>query len=296
MEVETVDAPPPPLPARAIARPPTSSPYASTHTTAAAIGAGTGGAALTGGNGGGTLSDGGPQLWVTKWVDYSNKYGLGYLLADGSAGVYFNDSSKAVMAANNVDFEYVERKSSRNLGGERTAYTTLDYPPELHKKVTLLRHFRDYLVEDSNAGGRLSGSKEKVRTTDSVVRSDERALAAVRCGSVPAADLPYVKRWLRTKHAILFRMSNRTVQVVFYDFTELLLSSEARLVSYTNKYGVRATYSLATVFQQPRPDLAKRMKYTKDIMFHLLQQTPGTAGVGVNGQPAADHADAASPL
>eukprot|EP00971_Amphidinium_carterae_P319986 6360495-Amphidinium_carterae.1 len=27
-----------------------------------------------------------PELWVTKWVDYSSKYGVGYILSDGSIG------------------------------------------------------------------------------------------------------------------------------------------------------------------------------------------------------------------
>ena len=29
--------------------------------------------------------------WVTKQVDYSKKYGLGYLLSNGFSGVFFND-------------------------------------------------------------------------------------------------------------------------------------------------------------------------------------------------------------
>ena len=36
-------------------------------------------------------------VYVKKWVDYSSKYGLGYLLSDGSTGIYFNDSSKMVL-------------------------------------------------------------------------------------------------------------------------------------------------------------------------------------------------------
>ncbi len=36
-------------------------------------------------------------IYVKKWVDYSSKYGLGYLLSDGSTGIYFNDSSKMVL-------------------------------------------------------------------------------------------------------------------------------------------------------------------------------------------------------
>ena len=34
------------------------------------------------------------DIWITKWVDYSSKYGLGYLLMNGATGVYFNDSTK----------------------------------------------------------------------------------------------------------------------------------------------------------------------------------------------------------
>ena len=40
--------------------------------------------------------------------------------------------------------------------------------------------------------------------------------------------LVYVKKWVRTRHAILFRLSNHTVQVIFLDGTEVILSSEVR--------------------------------------------------------------------
>ena len=32
-------------------------------------------------------------------------------------------------------------------------------------------------------------------------------------GPLVSADMVYVKKWLRTNHAILFRLSNQTVQV-----------------------------------------------------------------------------------
>jgi hypothetical protein len=37
---------------------------------------------------------------ISKWVDYSYKYGLGYQLSDGSVGVLFNDNTKMVLAPN----------------------------------------------------------------------------------------------------------------------------------------------------------------------------------------------------
>jgi len=51
------------------------------------------------------------QVWVTKWVDYSSKYGLGYLLSDLSAGVFFNDSTKVVAESSGNQFYYYERKA-----------------------------------------------------------------------------------------------------------------------------------------------------------------------------------------
>lgn len=36
------------------------------------------------------------EIYVKKWVDYSTKYGLGYLLTNGCTGVYFNDGTKII--------------------------------------------------------------------------------------------------------------------------------------------------------------------------------------------------------
>lgn len=38
-------------------------------------------------------------IFVKKWVDYSAKYGLGYLLSDGTTGICFNDWSKMIVDA-----------------------------------------------------------------------------------------------------------------------------------------------------------------------------------------------------
>jgi len=38
-------------------------------------------------------------IWIKKWVDYSSKYGLGYMLTNGATGVFFNDSTKIVLDA-----------------------------------------------------------------------------------------------------------------------------------------------------------------------------------------------------
>ena len=199
------------------------------------------------------LAENMPQFWVTKWVDYTSKYGLGYLLSDGSAGVYFNDSTKIVLATNNSNFEYMER--TRRTGGRavdppRLAHTLEDFPADiLQKKVTLLKHFRNYLIEQQQKAG---GVVPEARAED------------------PTCEMVYLKKWVKTRHAILFRLSNKTVQVCFFDQTELMLSHHARVVSYTDKQGKRTTHNLQQVMNSSRADIAKRLKYTKDILHQLI--------------------------
>lgn len=96
-------------------------------------------------------------MWVRQWVDYSTKYGLGYLLSNGSSGVFFNDSTKIVLDTTGALFEYIERK-----GQDRqdivSCYTIKDYPSELNKKVTLLQHFISYLSGEKSVSGGNGGT------------------------------------------------------------------------------------------------------------------------------------------
>ncbi|KAH7961956.1 hypothetical protein HPB52_013739 [Rhipicephalus sanguineus] len=43
-----------------------------------------------------------PVFWVSKWVDYTDKYGLGYQLCDNSIGVVFNDTTRVILLNNNL--------------------------------------------------------------------------------------------------------------------------------------------------------------------------------------------------
>jgi len=38
------------------------------------------------------------SVFIVSWVDYCNKYGMGYALTDGSVGVHFNDSTTLVLS------------------------------------------------------------------------------------------------------------------------------------------------------------------------------------------------------
>ncbi|RYG59684.1 hypothetical protein EON64_19980 [archaeon] len=176
-----------------------------------------------------------PSVWVVRYVDYTSKYGLGFLLNTGSAGVNFNDSTKIVLSPDGKVFQYFERKKGTASGSsEHVAQRHyLDsYPADLHKKVTLLKHFRNYLLEEEkNAGSNASNKEENTEQQQLALRYafskdalGESKVSPITGGSggerkglEGEGDLPFVKKYIRTKHAILFRLSNHTVQMVFYD-------------------------------------------------------------------------------
>ena len=85
---------------------------------------------------------------------------------------------------------------------------------------------------------------------------------------LPIRGMVFVKKWQRTRHAFIFCLSNQTIQVHFHDHTEIILSSEARVVTYMDKKGTRSTYPLVNI--PPQQDLVKRLKYTKEILYQLI--------------------------
>ena len=202
-------------------------------------------------------SRGQPLKWVTRYVDYTSKYGLGFLLNDGISGVYFNDSTKTVLEAEGETFQYIERKKTEEGDTRRielsvATHTLSSYPESLKKKVTLLKHFRNYLIEQ----------QKKAEQEDSAVPTSIDASMS--------KNLVYVKKWIRTKHAILFRLSNQTIQVVFYDQTEVLLTPDERYITYVDKNHNRQTYNFTDELVGSFAELEKRLKYTRDIMSQLV--------------------------
>jgi len=183
-------------------------------------------------------------IYVKKWVDYSAKYGIGYLLSSNSTGVYFNDATKILLNKDGHHFSYYE-KNLKDKNDEKKVYLLDNYPKELQKKVTLLQHFRSYLEGENH-------STKEIKTES------------------PQTEV-YLKKWLHTKHAMIFRLSNKIVQVQFEDKTEIILFSDSKLVTYVNKKGEREQYSLAVALESTNKDLNKRLKYTKEILTQMVQ-------------------------
>ncbi|KAL8174943.1 UNVERIFIED_CONTAM: Serine/threonine-protein kinase plk1 [Gekko kuhli] len=193
-----------------------------------------------------------PIFWVSKWVDYSDKYGLGYQLCDNSVGVLFNDSTRLIMYSDGDSLQYIEQNGSESYFNMRS------YPGGFSKKVTLLEYFRNYMSEHLLKAGANITPRE----------GDE------------LARLPYLRTWFRTRSAIILHLSNGTVQINFFeDHTKVILCPLMAAVSYINEKREFRTYKLSLIeeFGCSR-ELANRLRFARTMVEKLLASKAVPAG------------------
>mmetsp|Transcript_18037 Transcript_18037/g.40932 ORF Transcript_18037/g.40932 Transcript_18037/m.40932 type:complete len:733 (-) Transcript_18037:77-2275(-) len=196
-----------------------------------------------------------PQVWVSSWVDYSKKYGLGYKLSNEQYGVFFNDSTKILLQLDGTSFEYMERQRMEGNNvkfDKRSSYSMGERPAELNKKVTLLGHFKNYLNDSSKVEGGDRGREAFDRSN--VAKETEDGI--------------YVRKWMRTRHSVIFRLSNNCFQISFNDDSEVFLWSSRRWVTYRSRSKPLRTLDLKDAACDA--DIAKRLKYADDILVQLL--------------------------
>lgn len=180
-------------------------------------------------------SDCGPSDWIAMWIDYSNKYGLAYRLSNGCIGIVFNDSTKLISNPQMTSFKYVslDKENNKEIF---TEFSVKDPPQEVNKKFQLSLYFQKYL----------SSSSQYSDTNVSAV---------------------YVKSWSLAQDAVLFRLSNKTVQAYFRDQTEILFSGSSKSVAFVDKNKEIKVSSLGNVTAGEDKDVVKRMKVVKDILL-----------------------------
>ena len=88
------------------------------------------------------------EIFIVKWVDYSSKYGLGYLLNNQYIGVYFNDCTKLIYNPRNNKISFIERKLTKEKEMKYTFGLT-ETPKELQKKILIFQQFKKYFEEEN---------------------------------------------------------------------------------------------------------------------------------------------------
>ncbi|XP_015186872.1 PREDICTED: serine/threonine-protein kinase polo [Polistes dominula] len=184
-----------------------------------------------------------PVIWISKWVDYSDKYGFGYQLSDDGVGVMFNDGTRLIMLANGFNIHYINRD------GNELYYTVKDFPSSLDKKMKLMNFFLKYMNEHlMKAGGSIA-----VKQSDSLSR------------------IPYMHQWFRTQTAVVMQLTNGTVQINFLDHTKIIMCPLMAAVTYIDEDKNFKTYRFQTIQENGcSKGLYKNLAYAYEKLALML--------------------------
>ncbi|XP_069483414.1 serine/threonine-protein kinase PLK2 [Ambystoma mexicanum] len=179
--------------------------------------------------------------WVTKWVDYSNKYGFGYQLSDHTVGVLFNNGAHMSLLPDKKTVHYYAEL------GQCSVFPAAEAPEQFAGQVTVLKYFSHYMEENLMDGGDLP--------------------------SVTDVNRPrlYLLQWLKSDKALMMLFNDGTFQVNFYhDHTKIIIcnQSDEYLLTYINEDRISTTFRLSTLLVSGcSSDLRSRMEYALNMLL-----------------------------
>uniref|UniRef100_A0A3B5KW11 Serine/threonine-protein kinase PLK n=1 Tax=Xiphophorus couchianus TaxID=32473 RepID=A0A3B5KW11_9TELE len=182
-------------------------------------------------------------LWVTKWVDYSNKYGFGYQLSNQSIGVLFNEGTHLSLCDQRKTVHYCLTNN------KHFTFPTQSLPEQLRSQKQIVELMANYMEQNLMEGGDLP------------------------CEEQSSGPPPLLLQWVKTDHALVMLFNNGTLQVNFYtDHTKIILcksSDDAYLLTYISRERVSYTYLLSMLNEMGcTVELRHRLRYVVQLLQH----------------------------
>ncbi|KAK9462805.1 kinase-like domain-containing protein [Lipomyces oligophaga] len=176
--------------------------------------------------------------YITQWVDYSNKYGMGYQLSNNCTGLYFNDSSSIVAHPESDTFEYITFPGLPTFKRQRYAYKQA--PHMLEKKLYLVKHFREYMMEHLYVP--ISNEASATKETD------------------VGQEMPFLTDFIRMPEAILFRLNTGEIQFNFMDHYKFIFFNYGRSIQVIDPSRQTSVHNIREFVRQSR----RRAKLDRD--------------------------------
>jgi polo-like kinase 1 len=85
--------------------------------------------------------------------------------------------------------------------------------------------------------------------------------------------MTFLKKWKKAKKAILFRLSNRIIQVMFQDQSELIICTGSGMVTFVNSRKNIKILPLNSELSSQDSSLFKRLQYSKEVLMQMVSST-----------------------
>ena len=181
------------------------------------------------------------NVFVEKFIDISDKCGIGYILTNGDVGILFNDYTKVIKIKSTVNFVYIDNKEN-----EKLIKTAKNITKDCEQKIKVTVMLNKMFIRNKKH------------------RNEYDLNPHINKKNVDV----YVKKWEKTSHANFFLLSNNNIQVLFNDKTQVIFNLHQKNVSFINKSKQTLTKNmLLTNFENK--EMTQKVLYAKKTLLKL---------------------------
>lgn len=178
------------------------------------------------------------DIYCLKWIDYSSKYGIGYILSDGNIGTFFKDGTKMIYRPNGCKLIYLDKDSNI------TNIFLLDNSKEMKTKIKLLLSFKAMLLDE--------------RVYEPTKRRNSQ--------NINMKNFVYISTIIKTNKGYRFRLSNETTQMSFLDKTHIFINKNTESIIYFDENESIETYTYENVNSKGSKILREKINFCLEIM------------------------------
>lgn len=159
------------------------------------------------------------SIFITKWVDYTNKYGVAYILTDGTCVAMYNDNTSLVVdSVGGQRVEFITQSTVDQIAGQRSQKHEVTYrrlsttmavmnqkkktSKGLSSKVTMWKRFGNYMKTNLGTEAEWSFNREEGHSEQT--EQD------------PEGGMVFVTHYARLRRCAMFRFSDGSFQVSFF--------------------------------------------------------------------------------
>lgn len=179
-------------------------------------------------------------------MDFSSKYGIGYLLSNGSSGFYFNDGTSLILSGDKKCGHYFQPGEENKKILVRESFITDDPKESVRHKLEIMQKFVGFLHAPSASLSAKSGNGD---------------------------DLIFVVKFFRTSQATFFRLSHRILQVNFFDHCKLIFSDEGNTISFLDQEKRCLVFPMSISRVHLPSAITSKLQYVSDIFSNMVKSS-----------------------
>ena len=184
------------------------------------------------------------DIYVKIYLNYNDKFGIGYILNNGDIGVYYRDKTILLLNANKDKYLYVNKEE------QIIKYNIDDIPEVFNNKIKILNGFIKYFKKHINEND-INSNQNKKREND---------------------DEIYAKSVIIDKKCVIFKLSNDIEHIFFADKIEIIMSKNDNRLTYIEKNKTKTNLDLSESFNNPCRELLRRVKYIQHANIEYLSK------------------------